>query len=322
MICLGIESTAHTLGIGVVEGNKVLSNIRALYKTPKGEGIIPRKAADHHSENFERLVAEAVEKAGIRVKDVGLIAYSKGPGLGACLKVGVVAAKNLALNLNVPIVGVNHCIAHIEISKLATGFSDPLVLYVSGGNTQVIVKHDKRYHVVGETLDIGIGNLIDVFARNLGLEWAHGSVVEQLAREGKYVELPYSVKGMDLTFTGLLTHAIKKLQTTRKEDVCYSLQETAFSMCVEATERALALTRKKQVVACGGVAQNTRLQKMLQLMAEPHGAKFGVAPGEFNADNGAMIAYTGLLMQQHGMAEKQSEVKAIQKFRTDEVELW
>ncbi len=321
MICLGIESTAHTLGIGIAEDDKVLSNIRALYK-PKNEGIIPRKAADHHSENFEQIMQQALEKANVKIKDVGLIAYSKGPGLGACLKVGLVAAKGVALALDVPIIGVNHCIAHIEISKHATGFKDPLVLYVSGGNTQVIVKHEKRYRVIGETLDIGIGNLIDVFARNLGLEWAHGSIVEELSKNGNYIELPYSVKGMDLTFTGLLTHAVKKLENNRKEDVCFSLQETAFSMCIEATERALALTNKKEVIACGGVAQNKRLQQMLALMAEPHGAKFGVAPGEYNADNGAMIAYTGLEMHKHGKTESIKQAKAVQKFRTDEVELW
>lgn len=321
MICLGIESTAHTLGIGVVEDKGVLSNIRALYK-PKGEGIIPRKAADHHAENFEQILREAIEKANTNIKEIDLIAYSKGPGLGACLKVGVVAAKSLALHLQKPIIGVNHCIAHIEISKLATGFRDPLVLYVSGGNTQIIVKHEKKYHVMGETLDIGLGNLIDVFARNLGLEWAHGSVVEQLAKNGRYVELPYSVKGMDLNFTGLLTHAIKKLVSCRKEDVCFSLQETAFSMCVEATERALALTSKRELIVCGGVAQNKRLQEMLSLMTKPHKAKFGVAPGECNADNGAMIAFTGLEMYKHGKRESIRKAKAIQKFRTDEVELW
>jgi tRNA A37 threonylcarbamoyltransferase TsaD len=126
---------------------------------------------------------------------------------------------------------------------------------------------------------------------------------------------------MDLSFTGLQTEAKKKLKTNSQQDMCYSLQETSFSMLTEATERALALTKKKELILCGGVAQNKRLQEMLTIMGKEHGARFGVAPNEFNADNGAMIAYTALYLYKLGHRMKISEAKAIQKFRTDQVEI-
>lgn len=316
MICLGIESTAHTLGIGIARGRKVLANERIQFR---GEGIHPRKAADFHANNFETVLNAALQKAGIKLKDVDIVAFSQGPGLGPCLRIACVAARSIGSSLRIPIVGVNHCVAHIEISKLFTKTKDPLVVYVSGGNTQIIVKEKDRYHVIGETLDIGIGNFLDVFARGIGEKSAMD--IERLALSAKrYILLPYTVKGMDLAFTGLLTESITRARTERKEDVCYSAQETAYAMLCEAAERALALTKKKEVIVCGGVAQNKRLQEMLKIMASDWGCKFGVAPGEFNADNGAMIAYVGgLLGKKRSLPLK--EVVPIQKFRTDQFKI-
>ncbi len=123
----------------------------------------------------------------------------------------------------------------------------------------------------GETLDIALGNCLDVFAREAGLKHRKGlplgAAVEQLALKSKrLVPLPYVVKGMDLSLSGLLTAAVTTLQkgTFSLEDVCYSLQENAFSMVTEVTERALAHTEKKEVLLTGGVAANKRLQAMLK----------------------------------------------------------
>lgn len=320
MLTIGIESTAHTLGIGICDGRKILANERATFK-PKFSGIHPRKAADFQAREFESTLRSALATAGAALEDISLFAFSQGPGLGACLRISCAAARFLSLLCKKPIIGVNHCVAHIEISKLLTGAKDPLVVYVSGGNTQIILRERNRYRVIGETLDIGVGNLFDVFARKLGLRYAHGGTIEQLAREGKYLPLPYTVKGMDLVFTGLLTAAEKKIATEKKEDLCFSLQETSFAMITEAAERALALCGKKELIACGGVAQNKRLCEMLSLMAKPHRCRFGVAPNEFNADNGAMIAYAGWLMHEHGARMPLADAVPKQKFRTDEVEL-
>ncbi len=295
MITLGIESTAHTLGIGIFDGTRILSNVFDTYRQPFG-GMRPSDAADHHALKFGEILSKSLELAGIDLKDVDLIAYSKGPGLAPALRVGASGAKYLAGVLDIPIIPVHHSVAHIEIAKFYSNLSDPLVVYVSGGNTQLLVLDDQsRYKVLGETLDVGLGNAIDMFARSLGLKDAHGGTVERLALEGAYLEMPYTVKGMDFAFSGLVTKAQQMINSGkyRIEDIAYSFQEHAFSMVTEAAERALMLVKKEGVVLCGGVAQNKRFQEMLGLMAGENGVKLGTAPNEFNRDNGGMIAYTG-----------------------------
>jgi glycoprotease/Kae1 family metallohydrolase len=324
---LGVESTAHTLGIGIFDpkAGRMLANEKDMHR-PKGGGMRPGLAADHHAEVFGAVLAGALDKSGVKKKDISHVAYARGPGIGQCLKVGLAGASALASELGVKLVPVNHACAHVEVGAWHCKMKDPLVLYVSGGNTQIIVRQKTAnkhttYRVLGETLDVGVGNMIDVFARALGEEFAHGSVVEKIALGGKYVPMPYTVKGMNMTFTGLLTDAKKKLESGAhsREDLCFSLQETSFSMLTEAVERALALTGKKEVLACGGVAQNKRLCNMLDIMAREHGVRFGAAPGEFNADNGGMIAYAGWLARAQAMDWKKAG--SDMKWRIDEVVL-
>lgn len=299
---------------------RILANEKAVYK-PKFVGIHPRKAADFLAKGFRNVLENAIDNAGIKLEDVDLVAFTQGPGLPVCLKIGVVAAKMLSQILDKPIIGVNHAIAHVEVTKVLCRCKDPLVVYVSGGNTQILVLENKRYRVLGETLDIGLGNLLDSFGRAIGLEYAHGSAIEEMAKGGEYAPLPYTVKGMDLVFTGLLTEAQKLAEREKKENLCYSLQETAFAMLVEASERALALTKKKELVLCGGVAQNKRLQEMCKKMVKKHRVRFAVARDEYNADNGAMIALAGNLMYKAGVRMRLDEAKAVQKYRIDEVEV-
>ncbi|MDD5096672.1 MAG: KEOPS complex N(6)-L-threonylcarbamoyladenine synthase Kae1 [Candidatus ainarchaeum sp.] len=316
---LGIESTAHTLGMGIVHRGKVLSNIGDTYK-PRNEGIVPRKAADHHAEKFAGILDANLRKAGIQMRDVDAIAYSEGPGLGACLKVGLVGAKYLALKYGKRMVGVNHPFAHIKIAEGIAGIRKPLILYVSGGNTQLLVEHKGKFRILGETLDMGAGNLFDSFGRGIGMEYAHGAELAKLAEGGKYVPLPYVVKGMNLSFSGLLTQAAKEAKKSGKRDVAYSLFETSFAMLCEVTERALFLTRKKGVIVCGGVAQNRRLQGMLRSMCREDGVEFGVAPDEYNRDNGAMIAYAGELIMKKGMKVPE-KCTVDQGYRIDQLRL-
>jgi len=154
--------------------------------------------------------------------------------MGGPLLSCAVVARMLSLMWKVPIVGVNHCVGHIEMGRVVTGAQDPVVLYVSGGNTQVIAYADKRYRIFGETIDIAVGNCLDKFARVLHLsnDPSPGYNIEQLAKQGsKFVELPYVVKGMDVSFSGLLSFVsdaaskmIKKGEAT-PADLCFSLQE-------------------------------------------------------------------------------------------------
>ncbi|MBN2122511.1 tRNA (adenosine(37)-N6)-threonylcarbamoyltransferase complex transferase subunit TsaD [Candidatus Micrarchaeota archaeon] len=310
MICLGIESTAHTLGVGIVKNGNVLSNENDTYK-PKNEGIVPRKAADHHAEVFGEVLKRSLDSAGVSLDEVGLFSFAQGPGIGSPLQVGCTAARALAIKCEKPLIGVNHPYAHIKIAEEYSGIKNPLILYVSGGNTQILIEEKGRFRVLGETLDIGIGNLYDTFLRAAKLEYAHGSMLEEIAKGGKYVPLPYTVKGTNLSFTGLQTAAIRALGEHPLKDVTYSLVETSLSMCLEALERSLFLTKRKGIISCGGVAQNKRLKEMLKTLAEEDGVQYGGAPDEFNRDNGAMIAYAGELLY------KKRGTKPVKEWKTE-----
>ena len=327
-LCLGVESTADDFGIGIATfKGEILANASSGY-VPEEGGIHPREAARHHAEAADKVLNQALTKAGVKPTDLALIAFSQGPGLGPCLRTGATVARALASYLNVPLVGVNHSLAHIEIGKLKTGTMDPVTLYVSGGNTIVSAFEAGRYRVFGETLDIALGNCLDVFAREAGLNQKQGmslgAALERLAADGeKLVSLPYVVKGMDVSLSGLLTAATTLLHTgrCRLEDLCYSLQEHAFSMVTEVTERALAHTEKKEVLLTGGVAANKRLQSMLGIIAEEHDAKFNVVPLQFATDNGAMIAWTGVLAYTHGLVTPVAESFVKLRWRLEKVDV-
>ena len=323
MICLGIEGTAHTAGIGIVDDEgHVLANAIDMIGGESG-GIHPREAANHHVKVIPELISKAMAEAKVGYGDIGLVAFSQGPGLGPCLRTAATAARALALSIDVPIMGVNHCVAHLEIGRKVAGCEDPALLYASGGNTQVIAYAGGKYRVFGETLDIGIGNMLDKFGREAGLGFPSGPKIEQLAKRGKrLVDLPYSVKGMDVAFSGILTAALQlKKKGTPMEDLCFSIQETCFSMLVEVTERAMAHVEKGEVLLGGGVVQNKRLQEMVRIMAEERGAKMFVPPSKLCIDNGAMIAWTGLLMYDSGTRMEVDNTEINQRFRTDEVEV-
>ena len=325
--CLGIESSADDFGVGIASfKGEILANKSDSYIPTEG-GIHPGEAARHHAEVADKVLGDALTAAGLRATDLSVIAFSQGPGLGPSLRTGATVARAIASYLSIPLVGVNHSVAHIEIGKLKTGAVDPVTLYVSGGNTMVTAFETGRYRVFGETLDIALGNCLDVFAREAGLSHRKGlplgAAVERLAAEGKnLVSLPYVVKGMDFSLSGLLTAATAMLQKgCSLQDLCYSLQENAFSMVTEVTERALAHTEKKEVLLTGGVAANKRLQSMLSVIAKEHDAAFNVVPLEFATDNGAMIAWTGVLAFTHGLTTPLAESYVKLRWRVDKVDV-
>lgn len=326
--CLGIESTADDFGVGITKfDGEVLANVIDSYVPLEG-GIHPREAARHHSEVAEDVLGKAFKEAGIKPKDLAVVSFSMGPGLGPCLRTGATVARALASYLSIPLVGVNHSIAHIEIGKLETDVTDPVTLYASGGNTMITAFECGRYRVFGETLDIALGNCLDVFAREAGLKNKRGlplgAAIEKLALDGKkLISLPYVVKGMDLSLSGLLTASTTLLKEGKYslEDVCYSLQEHAFSMVTEVTERALAHTEKREVLLTGGVAANRRLQQMLSVIAQEHDARFDVVPQRFATDNGAMIAWTGVLAYTHGLVTSVDESFVKLRWRVDKVDV-
>jgi len=296
-----------------------LCNLKRTFTTEKG-GIIPIKAAKHHEKHKDKLLKEALETAKIKLEDIDFIAYSAGPGLGPCLRVG----KELVEELKLPFIEVNHCIAHLEITKIVTKAKDPVLLYTSGANTQIIAFDEGKYRIFGETLDQGVGNFLDSFARYMGLGFPGGPKISKLAEKShNYIELPYSVKGMDISFTGMLTK-LKHLYDSKKyktEELAYSLQETTFAMLLEVSERAMAHCNKKELALGGGVACNSRLQEMSKIMAKERGAKCFIPEIPYLVDNAAMIALTGYLMYKGRNKLKKTNPQIYPYQRTDQVEV-
>eukprot|EP00117_Sycon_ciliatum_P023624 scpid90692/ scgid3620/ Probable tRNA threonylcarbamoyladenosine biosynthesis protein osgep; t(6)A37 threonylcarbamoyladenosine biosynthesis protein osgep len=330
VIAIGFEGSANKLGIGIIRDGEVLSNVRRTYITPPGEGFLPRDTAKHHQANILTVLDESLKESGISPQEIDCVCYTKGPGMGAPLVSVAVVARTVAQLWGKPIVAVNHCIGHIEMGRLITGASNPTVLYVSGGNTQVIAYSAKRYRIFGETIDIAIGNCLDRFARVLKIsnDPSPGYNIEQMAKKGKkFIELPYTVKGMDVSFSGISSHiesiAEEKIAdgTCTPEDLCFSIQETLFAMLVEITERAMAHCRSEEVLIVGGVGCNKRLQEMMGQMCVERGAKLYATDNRFCIDNGVMIAQAGWEMFRAGIVTPMEDTWCTQRYRTDEVEV-
>ncbi|EAN31645.1 Glycoprotease family protein [Theileria parva strain Muguga] len=342
---VGIEGSANKLGIGIIRGDgEILSNVRRTYSPPDGEGFLPRQVSKHHRENMASLLNESLEVAGITLSDLSLICYTKGPGMGSGLHVGALAAKTLHFITGKPIVGVNHCVAHVEMGRFLSGYKKPAILYVSGGNTQVLSYDEKRkvYSVLGETLDIAIGNVLDRIARLLYLpnKPAPGLSIELQARKSSknLIPLPFVVKGMDCSLSGLLTKCENLIEQFKlklmlsedsafeyeqfKVDLCFSIQEHTFAMLLEMLERAMAFTGSDEILLVGGVGCNLRLQEMANLMAQERNAKLFPMDDRYCIDNGAMIGYTGMIDYLYGLKEKSvldpKEVTVSQRYRTDQ----
>ncbi|XP_053684166.1 tRNA N6-adenosine threonylcarbamoyltransferase [Sabethes cyaneus] len=340
VIAIGFEGSANKIGVGIVRDGEVLANVRETYITPPGEGFLPKETAQHHRTKIHDILKRALQESGVTPAEIDVVCYTKGPGMAPPLLAVAIVARTVAQIWNKPILGVNHCIGHIEMGRLITKAQNPTVLYVSGGNTQVISYACKRYRIFGETIDIAIGNCLDRFARIIKLsnDPSPGYNIEQMAKRGeKYLPLPYSVKGMDVSFSGILSFIEQKARPNQKqqkrkrgsavderwtdEDLCFSLQETLFAMLVETTERAMAHCGSSEVLIVGGVGCNERLQEMMGIMCKERGAKLFATDERFCIDNGVMIAHAGWEMFRSGTKMSWEETTITQRYRTDEVEV-
>jgi len=297
-LILGIESTAHTFGASLASSEgRILSDAKRVYVPVTGRGIHPREAAQHHSTIAAAVIQEALKEAKLTPPALDGVAVALGPGLGPTLRIGATLARAIASKLRIPLIAVHHAIGHIEIGALTSGSRDPLVVLLSGGHTTIAAFASRRWRIYGETEDITLGNLLDMFGRSAGLPSPGGPVVERLAsKSSNFVELPYTVKGNDVSYSGLLTAATKLLHTGQPvEDLCYSVQEVSFSMLAEAVERSLAHTEKEELLLVGGVAANSVLRKKLEIVASEHSASFRAVDPRFAGDCGAQISWTGAL---------------------------
>jgi N6-L-threonylcarbamoyladenine synthase len=270
------------------------------------------------------MLKQSLDLAGVSLKDIDIIGYSAGPGLGPCLRVGAVVARTLSGFYRKPLVPVNHALGHIELGAMLTGATDPLVLLVSGGHTMMLVFSQQRWRVFGETLDITIGQLLDQFGRAVGFASPCGGRIERLAGQssGNYIQLPYIVKGNDVSFSGLLTAAKRLAENNKLEDVCYSLQETSFALLAEVVERALSFTGRKETMIVGGVSANRRLSQMLEAACERQNSRFYTCPIKYAGDNGAQIAWTAILdYQATGKKVQVQDAHVQQSWRLDTVDI-
>ncbi|KAK5107266.1 putative tRNA threonylcarbamoyladenosine biosynthesis protein kae1 [Meristemomyces frigidus] len=374
-IAIGLEGSANKLGVGIIlhpptrdltppsphdsaysdderssqpsKGTprsppvQILANLRHTFNSPPGTGFLPKDTAAHHRRWVVRLVKQAMAQAHVQLEDIDCICFTRGPGMGGPLSSVAIAARTLSQLWDKPLVGVNHCVGHVEMGRAITGAENPVVLYVSGGNTQVIAYSAQRYRIFGEALDVAVGNCLDRFARVLNIpnDPAPGYNIEQLAKKGGIMlELPYAVKGMDVSFSGILARveemAAKMQQAETKNEpwldvatqqpitpaeLCFTLQETVFAMLVEITERAMAHVGANQVLIVGGVGCNERLQEMMGIMASERGGSVFATDERFCIDNGIMIAHAGLLAYKQGFSTALSDSGVTQRFRTDEV---
>jgi N6-L-threonylcarbamoyladenine synthase/protein kinase Bud32 len=326
MRILGIEGTAWAASAGVFDTDRDHVFIETDAYQPDSGGIHPREAAEHMGEAIPEVVAVALQHARELADEptdepaIDAVAFSRGPGLGPCLRIVGTAARTLAGRLDVPLVGVNHMVAHLEIGRHESGFDSPVCLNASGANAHLLGYHGGRYRVLGETMDTGVGNAIDKFTRHVG--WSHpgGPKVEQAAKEGEYTDLPYVVKGMDFSFSGIMSAAKQAYDDGEPvENVCAGLQETIFAMLTEVAERALSLTGTDELVLGGGVGQNARLREMLTEMCEARGAEFYAPDPRFLRDNAGMIAVTGAKMLEAGDTIAIEDSAIDPNFRPDRV---
>lgn len=295
----GLEGTAWAASAAVFEGDPAGMTMETEPFQPPEGGIDPNEAAEHMMASLPGVIEDVL--AEVDETQLDAVAFSRGPGLGPCLRLTAAAARTLAGRLGVPLIGVNHMVAHAEVGRILGDLEDPIVLNASGANAHVLAFKGGRYRVLGETMDTGVGNALDKFSRHLG--WSHpgGPQVERHARTGTYVELPYVVKGMDLSFSGIVSAAKELIDAGKPvENVCCGLQETIFAMLTEVSERALALTYRDELVLGGGVSQNERLREMLGEMVTARDATLYVPPPRFRGDNAGMIAITASRMLDAG----------------------
>ena len=322
-LCLGIESTAHTFGASLMDdiGN-IITNVNSVYRPPAGVGIHPRKAAEHHVIVAGEVIREALALGRVD-RSPDLVSYSAGPGLGPCLRIGATLARAIASYLSLPLVKVHHGVGHLDLAIAASKAHDPLAVLVSGGHTAVLVHVGNKWLFYGETQDITLGNLLDMFAREAGLSSPGGRSVESEAHKSEHLlPLPYTVKGNDVSFSGLLTASVRLVKSgARIPDICYSMQEVAFSMLAEVVERSLVQTQKREILLAGGVAANKRLREMISEVARAHGATFHPVPLELSGDCGAQIACSGQLASSQGGQVTISQSFVFPRWRLDEVDV-
>lgn len=313
---LGIESSCDETAAAVICGRRLLSNVIFSSATEQAKygGVVPEIASRAHTEAVDEAVKQALNEAGLTVKELDAVAVTYGAGLLGALLVGLSFAKSLAYSLNIPLIAVNHIRGHLAAAYLCDNNLKPpyITLLASGGHTAIIhIKTYTEFEVLASTSDDAAGEAFDKVARVLGLPYPGGPNVQRLAEGGEAViDFPPSlVRGSNTQFSysGLKTSVINYCHTAEqkgeqfsKADVAASFQKAAIDPLVKKTVENAVKLNIGTVTAGGGVSANGYLRERLKAECKKHNLKLVLPEKGFCTDNGAMIAMEGLIQYNAG----------------------
>lgn len=318
MITLGIETSCDETGVSVTSAGRVLSNVvtSSVHLHKKYGGVVPEIASRYHLEYMIEVFSRALEASGKSLKDIDLVAVTNGPGLVGALLIGISMAKSVSYALGVPLVGVNHILAHLYSSFLTEeDISFPFIgLVVSGGHTALFYCRDvDDQEVLGQTQDDAVGEAYDKVAKILGLGYPGGPVIEKRAsagsRGGNKISFPRSYLGkdsLDFSYSGLKTAVLYYVQKMKNpdrrvvNDICRAFQEAALDVLVDKACLACNMRGVKKIVVGGGVAANSRLRSKLQNAAKESDIKAYFPEMRYCMDNAAMIGVLGEALYKKG----------------------
>lgn len=307
MKVLAVESSCDETSVAVVEdGRKVYSNVIAsqIDTHKKFGGVVPEIASRQHVEAINTVLKEGLDQAGVNLKDIDIIAATKGPGLIGALLVGLSAGKTLALATNKPFVGVNHIVGHVCANYISFKDLEPpfIGLIISGGHTYLIeVKDYVDFTLHGRTVDDAVGEAFDKVARAMGIGYPGGPIVDKLAKEGKetidFPRVMIKEDNYNFSFSGLKTAVLNYLNSTKLrgeeiviEDVCKSFQEAVVDVLLEKSFRLAREKGMDKIVLCGGVSANSRIREAFEEEGAMENIKIFYPELKLCTDNAAMIA--------------------------------
>ncbi|WP_281077726.1 tRNA (adenosine(37)-N6)-threonylcarbamoyltransferase complex transferase subunit TsaD [Klebsiella quasivariicola] len=316
MRVLGIETSCDETGIAIYDDQQgLLAN--QLYSQVKLHadygGVVPELASRDHVRKTVPLIQAALKEAGLTAKNIDAVAYTAGPGLVGALLVGATVGRSLAFAWNVPAIPVHHMEGHLLAPMLEDNPpAFPFVaLLVSGGHTQLIsVTGIGQYELLGESIDDAAGEAFDKTAKLLGLDYPGGPMLSKMAAqgtEGRFVfPRPMTDRpGLDFSFSGLKTFAASTIRNNgddeqTRADIARAFEDAVVDTLMIKCRRALEQTGFKRLVMAGGVSANRTLRAKLAEMMQKRGGEVFYARPEFCTDNGAMIAYAGMVRLQTG----------------------
>ena len=302
---LAIESSCDETAVAIIENGKLLSNIVStqIEVHAKYGGVIPEVASRLHAENIGVVLAEALEKANVKLEDIDAFAVTRGPGLIGALHVGLQAAKTLAMLYKKPLIPVHHLAGHIYANEYVQELKFPLLaVIVSGGNSELVLMKDHLdFEIIGETRDDAIGECYDKVARVLGLPYPGGIPIDKLAKEGEHTyELSTPLKGektLDFSYSGLKTNVINLVHNLEQKgekvnvaNMCKSFQDVAVGLVIDRTVKAVKQYKVNQVLVAGGVSANSYLRAEMKAAMEKLNVQIDIPPMWCCTDNAAMIA--------------------------------